>query len=107
MQFEIWSKMKISPDFENFDMQKYQGISPSNGRKDAYYSSLDLSCQDASNGSRFMSLASLKKKLFAFNCFEIFENKFLSIDARDIKRLPFDAPHQGESNELCFVIFQS
>src|SRR5437763_790803 len=99
--------MKIFVNFTNFDMQKYQGISPSNGRKDAYYSSLDSSCQDASNGSRFMSLASLEKKLFAFNCFEDFENKFLSIDAIDIKRPPFDAPHQVESNEMRFVIFQS
>src|SRR5437588_871963 len=97
--------MKIFVNFTNFDMQKYQGILPSNGRKDAYYSSLDLSCQDASSGSRFISLASLEKKLFAFNCFKIFENKFLSIDARDIKRLPFNAPYQGEFNELRFAIF--
>ena len=97
--------MKIFVNFANFDMQKYQGISPSNSRKDAYYSLLDLSCQDASSGSQFMSLASLEKKLFAFNYFKVFENKFLSIDARDIKRLPFDALRQSEFNELHFVIF--
>jgi hypothetical protein len=99
--------MKIFVNFANFDMQKYQGISPSNGRKDAYYSSLDSSCRDASNGSRFMSLASLGGKLFAFNCFEFYENNFLSTDSRDIKRPPFDAFRQGESNELRFVIFRS
>ena len=97
--------MKIFVNFANFDMQKYQGISLSNGRKDTYYSSLDSSCQDTSSGSQFMSLASLEKKLFMFNCFEVFENKFLSIDARDIKRLPFNVPHQGEFNELRFAIF--
>src|SRR5207248_2466224 len=99
--------MKIFVNFANFDMQKYQGISPSNGRKDAYYSLLDSSCQNTSSGSQFMSLASLEKKLFAFNYFEVFENKFLSIDARDIKRPLFNTPHQGEFNELHFVIFRS
>src|SRR5437660_1158639 len=97
--------MKIFVNFANFDMQKYQGISPSNGRKDAYYSSLDLSCQDASNGSRFMSLASLDGKLFAFYYFEFFENIFLSIDPRDIRRPLFDMHCHGEFNELHFVIF--
>ena len=54
-----------------------------------------------------MSLASLDEKLFAFYYFMFFENKFLSTDSRDIKRPPFDATHQGESNELRFVIFRS
>src|SRR5437588_556756 len=105
MQFEIWSKMKISPDFENFNMQKCQGVSSSNGCGDFYYSSLDSSCRDASNGGQFMSLASLDEKLFAFYCFEFFENIFLSIDPRDIRRLPFDAHYHGKSNELHFMIF--
>src|SRR5438309_2082700 len=69
--------MKISPDFENFDMQKCQGVSPSISRRDFYYSSLDLSCQDVSNGGQFMSLASLNGNLFAFCCFEFFENILL------------------------------
>ena len=64
--------MKICPDFENFDMQKCQGVSPSIGHRDFYYSSLDSSCRDASNGGRFMSLASLDGKLFAFYWFEFF-----------------------------------
>src|SRR2546429_1991 len=97
--------MKIFVNFANFDMQKYQGILPSNGRKDAYYSSLDSSCQDASSDSQFMSLASLEEKLFAFYYFEIFENIFLSINPRDIRRPPFDAHCHSKSNELHFVIF--
>src|SRR5437764_9480421 len=100
MQFEIWLKMKISPDFENFDMQKCQGFSPSIGRRDFYYSSLDSSRQDASNGGRFMSLASLDGNLFAFYCFEFFENIFLSIDPRDIRRPPFNVHCHSESNKL-------
>src|SRR2546421_7749489 len=50
----------------NFDMQKHQGVSPPIGRRDMYYSSLDSSRQGASNSGRFMSLASLDRKLFAF-----------------------------------------
>ena len=107
MQFEIWLKMKISPDFENFDMQKCQSVSSSNSHRDFYYSSLDSLWQDAFNSGQFMSLASLDRMLFTFYCFEFFENNVLSIDARDIKRLPFDASHQGEFNELHFVIFWS
>ena len=89
----------------NFDMQKCQGVSPSIDRRDFYYSSLDSSGRDASNGGRFMSLASLDGKLFAFYCLEFFENNFLSIDSKDVIRLPFDASRHGESNELRFVIF--
>ena len=50
----------------NFFMEQYQGVSPPIGRRDMYYSSLDSSCQDASNGGRIMSLTSLDGKLFAF-----------------------------------------
>jgi len=39
--------------------------------------------------------------------FEIFENNSLSIDPRDVKRLPFDASRQCDSNELRFVIIRS
>ena len=86
-------------------MQKHQGVSPPIGRRDMYYSSLDSSRQGASNGGRFMFLASLDGKLFAFFYFEFIANNSLSIDSSDVKRPPFDAPHQGESNELRFVIF--
>ena len=89
--------MKIFIDFANFNMQKYQDVSPSIGHIDMYYSSLDSSRQDALNGSRFMSSASLDGKLFTFYCLEIFENNFLSIDPRDV---PFDASRHDESNEL-------
>ena len=58
--------MKIFIDFANFNIQKYQDVSPSIGRRDMYFSSLDSSRQDASNGSRFMSSASLDGKLFPF-----------------------------------------
>ena len=54
-----------------------------------------------------MSLASLDEMLFTFYCFEFFENNVLSIDARDIKSLPFNTPYQSEFNELRFVIFRS
>jgi hypothetical protein len=99
--------MKIFTNFANFDMQKCQGVSPSIDHRDTYYSSLDSSLRGASNGGQFMSLASLDGKLFVFCCFETFANSFLSIDPRDMKRLPFDSFRQDESNELRFIIFQS
>ncbi len=86
-------------------MHKCQGVSPSIGRRDFHYISLDSSRRDASNGGRFMSLASLDGKLFAFYCLEIFENNFLSIGPRDVIRPPFDVSCHDESNELRFVIF--
>ena len=91
----------------NFDMQKCQGVSPSIGHRDIYYNLLNSSRQGTSNDSRFMSLASLDGKLFAFYFLEFFENNFLSIDSKDVIRLPFDASRHGESNELRFVIFWS
>ena len=98
-------KMKISTNFANFDMQKYQGVSPSIDHRDTYYSSLDSSRRGASNGGQFMSLAPLDGNLFAFCYFEIFANNSLSIDPRDMIRPPFDSSRQDESNELRFIIF--
>ena len=46
-----------------------------------------------------MSLASIDGKLFAFYALETFANNFLSIDARDMKIPPFDAPGYDDSNE--------
>src|ERR1043166_2451131 len=89
----------------NFNMPICQGVSPSIGRRDMYYGFLDSSRRAASNGGRIMSLASLDGKLFAFYCFEFFENNSSSIDPRNMKRPPFDASRQGESNELRFIIF--
>ena len=91
----------------NFNMPICQGVSPSIGRRDMYYSLLDSSHQGASNGGRIMSLASLYGKLFAFYCFEFFEDNSSSIDPRNMKRPPFDASRQGESNKLRFIIFWS
>ena len=68
----ILPKMKFFTNFANFDMQKYQGVSPSIGRRDMYCRLLDSSHQGASNNDRFMSLASLDEKLFAFYCFSFF-----------------------------------
>ena len=101
----ILPKMKFFTNFANFDMQRFQGVSSSIGRRDMYYSLLDSSRQGASNGGQFMSLAPLNGKLFAFCCFETFANNFLSIDPRDMKRPPFDSSRQGKSNELRFTIF--
>jgi len=68
----ILPKMKFFTNFANFDMQRFQGVSSSIGRRDMYYSLLDSSRQGASNDGRFMSLASLDEKLFAFYCFSFF-----------------------------------
>ena len=84
-------------------MEQYQGILSAIGRRDMYYSSLDSSRRGASNGGRFMSLAPLDGKLFAFNFFKFIENNSLSIDPRDMIRPPLDASRQGESNELRFI----
>ena len=97
--------MKISTDFANFGMQKSQDVSPSINCRDMCYSSLDSSLQGALNDGHFMPLASLDGKLFTFKCFEIFANNSLSINARDIKRPPFDASRHDDSNELRFIIF--
>ena len=61
--------MEISTDFENFDMQKCQGILPSISHRDMCYSLLDSSHRGTSNGDQFMSLALLDEKLFRFYCF--------------------------------------
>ena len=87
-----------------FFMEQYQGVSSSIGRRDMYYSSLDSSRQGASSGGRIMSLASLDGKLFACFYFYLFANNSLSIGSIDVKRPPFDAPRQGESNELRFIV---
>ena len=97
--------MEISTDFKNFDMQKCQGVSPSISHRDMCYSSLNSSHQGASNGDQFMSLALLDEKLFRFYYFKIFVNNLLTINSRDIQKLPFDASRQGNSNELYFIIF--
>src|SRR5437764_172552 len=97
--------MEIFTDFENFDMQKCQDVSLTISCRDMYYSSLDLSCQGTSNGGQFISLALLDKKLFRFYCFKIFVNNLLTIDSRNIQRLPFDVSRQGDSNKLYFIIF--
>ena len=68
----ILPKMKFFTNFANFDMQRFQGVSSSIGRRDMYYSLLDSSRQDASNDGRFISLASLDEKLFAFYYFSFF-----------------------------------
>ena len=41
-------------------------------------------------------------KLFAFYALETFANNFLSIDARDMKIPPFDAPRHDDSDDMCF-----
>ena len=68
----ILPKMTFFTNFANFDMQRYQGVSPSVGRRDVYYILLDSSRQGASNDGRFMTLASLDEKLFVFYCFLFF-----------------------------------
>src|SRR5437660_425997 len=98
-------KMKIFTDFENFDMQKCQDVLLTMSYRDMYYSSLDLSCYGTSNGSQFISLASLYEQLFRFYCFKIFVNNLLTINSRDIQRLPFDASRQSNFNKLYFIIF--
>src|SRR2546429_653 len=68
----ILPKMKFFTNFANFDMQIYQGVSSSIGRRDMYYSLLDSSRQGASNNGRFISLASPDEMLFVFYCFLFF-----------------------------------
>ena len=80
----ILPKMEFFTNFANFDMQRYQGVSPSIGRRDMYYSLLDSSRQGASNDGRFMSLASLDEKLFVFYCFSFFKNNLIPIDSRNM-----------------------
>ena len=66
MRFEYFAENKNFTDFENFNIHKCQGVLPSIGRRDMYYSLLDSSLRGASNGGQFMSLASLDGKLFVF-----------------------------------------
>src|SRR5436190_1057770 len=68
----ILLKMKFFTNFANFDMQRYQGVSPSIDCRDMYYSLLDSSHQVTSNDSYFMSLALLDEKLFVFYYYSFF-----------------------------------
>jgi len=54
-----------------------------------------------------MSLGSIYDGLFAFFCLQIFADISLSIDPRGIKIPPFDASHQGDSNELYYLFLLS
>ena len=85
-------------------MTKYQGVSMSIGRRNMKRSSLESSIRDASNGGRFMALASIDAELFAFLCLETFVNNSESINARAMKRPPFDAARIDDSKKLCFII---
>ena len=84
MRFEYFAENKNFTDFENFNIHKCQGVLPCISHRDMYYSSLDSSHRGASNGGQFMSLASLDRKLFAFNYFEIFANNLVSIYPSDV-----------------------
>ena len=71
-------------------MQKCQGGSSSMCHKKTNNSLLDSPNQDASDGSKFMSLASVDEKLLAFYSLKTFNNYSLSIDARNMNLPPFD-----------------
>src|SRR4051812_40959265 len=59
------------------------------------------------NISIFILLVSIDEKLFAFYSLETFVNNFSSINARDIKILPFNAYHHDKSNKPYFVLLRS
>ena len=71
------------------------------------YSLLDSSDQDVSNGGKSISLALIDKKLWAFWVLEFFNNSSLSIDAKNMILLPFDAPNYDESNKIYFIFLWS
>src|ERR1044072_9529514 len=87
--------------------QKYHLVSVAIGLRKMKRSLFDSSIQDASNGSIFMSLASIDEKIFAFFCFKKFGNISSTIDARDMQIPSFDASRHDESNKLSFILLQS
>src|SRR5947208_3320574 len=64
------------------------------------HSSLESSHRDASNGGKIMSLAPIDRSITHGECFLKNRISKRSIDAKDMILPPFDAPQQGESNEL-------
>ena len=71
------------------------------------YNLLNSSNQDVSNGVKSISLALVDKKLLVFLLLEFFNNSLLSINAKNMKLLPFNAPNYDESNKLYFVFLRS
>ena len=69
-------------------------------------SSLKSSRRDASNGGRFIALASIYSELLVKNSKQKNANSLASIDAKAMKRPPFDASHRDDSNELHLIILR-
>jgi hypothetical protein len=63
-------------------------------------SSLDSSCQDASNGDKFMPLASIYSSVTPKLFKPLTQTVSRSIDARVMRPPPFDSSQWDESNEL-------
>ena len=55
-------------------MHKYQDGSSYTDRRDLKHSSLGSPWRSASNGGTYMSLGSIDEELFAFFCFQIFDD---------------------------------
>ena len=70
------------------------------------HSFLESSIQDTSNGGRLMALASIDSELLT----KVFKHKnannSASIDARAMKRPPFDASRNGDSDDMCFIFLR-
>ena len=70
------------------------------------HSLLESSIRDASNGGRFMALASIDSELSMKNSKQENANNSASIYARAIERPPFDASRIDDSNKLRFIFLR-
>ncbi len=104
MRFNILLKMQF---FINFEILIYHDVSSSICYREIQHSFLDSPYLDESNGGKYVFLASIDAKLFAFFTFQTFDINFLSIDPRNMGRPPLDPSGFGESNKLCYMFLRS
>ena len=71
------------------------------------HSLLDSSWWGTSNGGTFMFLGLVDDVLYSFYVLETFWNISLSIDHRNIKIPPLDAPGYDEFENLYFIFLRS
>ena len=70
------------------------------------HSSLESPIRDASNGGRFMALASIDSELLTKVSKHKNVNNSASIYAKAMKRPPIDASRIDDSNKLCFIFLR-
>jgi len=87
-----------------FDKTLNRIYSSLSDHKKTNLSFFELTWRCASDGTIFMSLAFVDKKLFLIYSLKSFANNSSSTNARDMKTPPFDAHRHDDSNKLLFIL---